>query len=145
MEDWKGAPKVAGTDEDIKILYGCEGYYVNDVDDISAVFGKKDCLLTEEFVAFDLETTGLNSREDKIIEIGAVVMKDGKEIDRFQTFVDPHQKLENVTTELTGITDAMLKGAPAIEEILPKFIEFVGDRVLVAHNADFDTGFIRAA
>ena len=145
VEDWKGAPKVAGTDEDIKILYGCEGYYVNDVDDISAVFGKKDCLLTEEFVAFDLETTGLNSREDKIIEIGAVVMKDGKEIDRFQTFVDPHQKLENVTTELTGITDAMLKGAPAIEEILPKFIEFVGDRVLVAHNADFDTGFIQFA
>ena len=145
VEDWKGAPKVAGTDEDIKILYGCEGYYVNDVDDISAVFGKKDCLLTEEFVAFDLETTGLNSREDKIIEIGAVVMKDGKEIDRFQTFVDPHQKLENVTTELTGITDAMLKGAPSIEEILPKFIEFVGDRVLVAHNADFDTGFIQSA
>ena len=145
VEDWKGAPKVAGTDDDIKILYGCEGYYVNDVDDISAVFGKKDCLLTEEFVAFDLETTGLNSREDKIIEIGAVVMKDGKEIDRFQTFVDPHQKLENVTTELTGITDAMLKGAPSIEEILPKFIEFVGDRVLVAHNADFDTGFIQSA
>ena len=145
VEDWKGAPKVAGTDEDIKILYGCEGYYVNDVDDISAVFGKKDCLLTEEFVAFDLETTGLNSREDKIIEIGAVVMKDGKEIDRFQTFVDPHQKLENVTTELTGITDTMLKGAPSIEEILPKFIEFVGDRVLVAHNADFDTGFIQSA
>jgi len=145
VEDWKGAPKVAGTDEDIKILYGCEGYYVNDVDDISAVFGSKDCLLSEEFVAFDLETTGLNSREDKIIEIGAVVMKDGKEVDRFQTFVDPHQKLEKVTTELTGITDAMLKGAPSIEEILPKFIEFVGDRVLVAHNADFDTGFIQTA
>ena len=145
VEDWKGAPKVAGTDEDIKILYGCEGYYVNDVDDISAVFGNKDCPLTGEFVAFDLETTGLNSREDQIIEIGAVVMKDGKEVRRFQTFVDPHKKLENVTTELTGITDEMLKGAPSIEEILPKFIEFVGDRVLVAHNADLDTGFIQTA
>ena len=145
VEDWKGAPKVAGTDEDIKVLYGCEGYYVNDVDDIAAVFGSKDCLLTEEFVAFDLETTGLNSREDKIIEIGAVIMKNGQEVDRFQTFVDPHQKLQGVTTELTGITDDMLAGAPSIEEILPKFIEFVGDRVLVAHNADFDTGFIQTA
>ena len=145
VEDWKGAPKVAGTDEDIKILYGCEGYYVNDVDDIAAVFGSQDGLLTEEFVAFDLETTGLNSREDKIIEIGAVVMKDGKEIDRFQTFVDPHQKLQSVTSELTGITDEMLRGAPSIEEILPKFLEFVGDRILVAHNADFDTGFIQTA
>ena len=145
VEDWKGAPKVAGTDEDIKILYGCEGYYVNDVDDIAAVFGSQDGLLTEEFVAFDLETTGLNSREDQIIEIGAVVMKDGKEIDRFQTFVDPHQKLQSVTSELTGITDEMLRGAPSIEEILPKFLEFVGDRILVAHNADFDTGFIQTA
>ncbi len=145
VEDWKGAPKVAGTDEDIKILYGCEGYYVNDVDDIAAVFGSQDGLLTEEFVAFDLETTGLNSREDKIIEIGAVVMKDGKEVSRFQTFVDPHQKLQSVTSELTGITDEMLRGAPSIEEILPKFLEFVGDRILVAHNADFDTGFIQTA
>ena len=145
VEDRKGPPKVAGTDEVIKILHGCEGYYVNDVDDIAAVFGSQDGLLTEEFVAFDLETTGLNSREDKIIEIGAVVMKDGKEIDRFQTFVDPHQKLQSVTSELTGITDEMLRGAPSIEEVLPKFIEFVGDRVLVAHNADFDTGFIQTA
>ena len=145
VEDWKGPPKIAGTDETIKILYGCEGYYVNDVDDIAAVFGDKDCPLTEEFVAFDLETTGLNSREDKIIEIGAVIMKDGKEVDRFQTFVDPHQKLQDITIELTGITDKMVKGAPSIEEVLPQFIEFVGDRVLVAHNADFDTGFIRTA
>ena len=145
LEDRGGAPKVAGTDEPIKVLYGCEGYYVNDVDDIVAVSGDRDGALTEEFVAFDLETTGLNSREDKIIEIGAVIMKDGKEVDRFQTFVDPHQKLQGITTELTGITDAMLKGAPSIEEVLPQFIRFVGDRVLVAHNADFDTGFIRTA
>ena len=137
--------KVAGTDENIKIIYGCEGYYVNDVDDRIVVHGTKDISFRDEFVAFDLETTGLSSKTDTIIEIGAVIMKDGQEIDRFQTFVDPGRKLEPKIIELTGITDAMLLGAPKIEEVLPKFLEFVGDRVLVAHNSDFDTGFIRAA
>jgi len=144
VEDWKGAPKVAGTDETIKILYGCEGYYVNDVDDRIVVHGTKDMTFDQEFVAFDLETTGLSSRTDRIIEIGAVILKDGKEVDRFQTFVDPERPLDRKIVELTGITDEMLKGAPKIEEVLPKFLEFVGDRVLVAHNSDFDTGFIRA-
>ena len=144
VEDWKGAPKVAGTDQDIKILYGCEGYYVNDVDDKVAVQGAKDCLLTEEYVAFDLETTGLSSRNDVIIEIGAVLMRNGEEVDRFQTFVDPERKLDGRITEITGITDAMLEGAPKIQEAFPKFLAFVGDRVLVAHNASFDTGFVRA-
>ena len=137
--------KVAGTDENIKIIYGCEGYYVNDVDDRIVVHGTKDISFHDEFVAFDLETTGLSSKTDTIIEIGAVVMKDGQEVDRFQTFVDPGRKLEPKIVELTGITDAMLVGAPKIEEVLPKFLEFVGERVLVAHNSDFDTGFIRAA
>ena len=143
VEDWKGAPKVAGTDETIKILYGCEGYYVNDVDDRIVVHGTRDMTFDQEFVAFDLETTGLSSRTDRIIEIGAVILKDGKEVDRFQTFVDPERPLDRKIVELTGITDEMLKGAPKIEEVLPKFLEFVGDRVLVAHNSDFDTGFIR--
>ena len=136
--------KVAGTNENIKILYGCEGYYVNDVDDRIVVHGDQDMTFDQEFVAFDLETTGLSSRTDRIIEIGAVIFKGGKEIDRFQTFVDPEQKLEKKIVDLTGITDEMLIGAPKIEEILPKFLEFVGGRVLVAHNSDFDTGFIRA-
>ena len=136
--------KVAGTDENIKILYGCEGYYVNDVDDRIVVHGDKDMAFDQEFVAFDLETTGLSSRTDRIIEIGAVIMKDGREVDRFQTFVDPERKLEKKIVDLTGITDDMLVGAPKIEDVLPKFLEFVGDRVLVAHNSDFDTGFIRA-
>ena len=140
----KKPPKVAGTDETIKILYGCEGYYVNDVDDRIVVHGDQDMDFHQEFVAFDLETTGLSSRDDRIIEIGAVILKDGKEIDRFQTFVDPERQLERKIVELTGITDEMLQGAPKIQEILPKFLEFVGDRVLVAHNSDFDTGFIRA-
>ena len=141
--EWK-KPKVAGTDEVIKVLHGCEGYYVNDVDDRIVVHGTKDMTFDQEFVAFDLETTGLSSQTDRIIEIGAVVMKNGQEVDRFQTFVDPERKLDRKIVELTGITDDMLVGAPKIEEVLPKFLEFVGDRVLVAHNSDFDTGFVRA-
>ena len=144
VEDWKGAPKVAGTDENIKILYGCEGYYINDVDDRLAVHGCANIPFDGEYVAFDLETTGLY-RQDTIIEIGAVRMKQGREIERFQTFVDPRCRLHSKTVELTGITDAMLKGAPTIDEILPKFKEFVGDSVLVAHNADFDANFVRRA
>ena len=144
VESWKGPPKVAGTDETIKILYGCEGYYVNDVDDRIVVHGQKNMTFDEEFVAFDLETTGLSSRTDRIIEIGAVILKNGEEVDRFQTFVDPERQLEKKIVDLTGITDDMLKGAPKIEEVLPKFLDFIGDRVLVAHNSDFDTGFIRA-
>ncbi len=145
VEDWKGAPKVAGTDDTIKILYGCEGYYVNDVDDRIVVHGAQDISFEDEFVAFDIETTGLSPKNDKIIEIGAVVMKNGTEISRYQTFVDPQQKLTKEITDLTGITDEMLKGAPSIKKVLPEFLEFVGNRVLVAHNADFDTAFIREA
>ncbi len=141
----KKPPIVAGTDEKIKILYGCEGYYVNDVDDRIVVHGEGDMPLDGEYVAFDLETTGLSSRTDTIIEIGAVRMCEGKEIARYQTFVDPGRKLDKKIVELTGITDEMLSGAPKLEQVLPEFLEFVGDSVLVAHNADFDVGFIRAA
>ena len=144
VEDWKGAPKVAGTDQTIKILYGCEGYYVNDVDDRLSVRGSGNMTFDGEFVAFDLETTGLIAGSDRIIEIGAVLMKDGKEQERFQTFVDPERKLDQKIVELTGITDDMLVGAPAIEEVLPKFLDFVGSRPVVAHNAKFDTGFVKA-
>ena len=145
VDNPKFAPKVAGTDDPIKILYGCEGYYVNDVDDRIVVHGTKDISFDGQYVAFDLETTGLSSKHDRIIEIGAVLMENGQESDRFQTFVDPEMRLQKDTIDLTGITDNMLKGAPKLEEVFPKFLEFVGDRVLVAHNADFDTGFIRAA
>ena len=72
------------------------------------------------------------------------MLKNGEEVDRFQTFVDPERPLERKIVELTGITDEMLVGAPKIEEVLPKFLDFIGNRVLVAHNSDFDTGFIRA-
>ena len=137
--------KVAGTDENIKILYGCEGYYVNDVDDRIVVHGDRDADFDAEYVAFDLETTGLSAQHDVIIEIGAVVMKRGEVLDTFQTFVAPGRKLTPKIIDLTGITDEMLVGAPPIEEILPKFLEFVGGRPLCAHNADFDIGFVTAA
>ena len=105
VEDWKGPPKVAGTNDTIKILYGCEGYYINDVDDRIAVCGSRDMTYDQEYVAFDLETTGLYPRQDRIIEIGAVIMKNGVEIDRFQTFVDPQRPLDKTIVDLTGITD----------------------------------------
>ena len=141
----KGAAKVAGTDETIKVLYGCEGYFVNDVEGREIVVGQQDTPFDGEYVAFDLETTGLSADNDRIIEIGAVLFRDGKETERFQTFVDPGRKLEQKIVELTGITDNMLVGAPKIEEVLPQFLQFVGGRVVVAHNAKFDTSFIRAA
>jgi len=141
----KGAAKVAGTDDPIKILYGCEGYFVNDVEGREIVVGLQDMAFDSEFVAFDLETTGLNADNDTIIEIGAVVFRDGKEVERFQTFVDPQRKLEQKIVDLTGISDDMLVGAPKIDEVLPEFLKFVGGRVLVAHNAKFDTSFIRNA
>ncbi len=129
----------------IKILYGCEGYYVNDVDDRIAVHGEKNMPLTGEFVAFDLETTGLSSVHDTITEIGAVLMRDGEAVETYRTFVDPKRRLDPKTVELTGITDEMLRGAPDIAEALPDFLRFCGDRPLVAHNADFDVGFLKAA
>ena len=140
-----GKAKVAGTDENIKVLYGVEGYFVNDVDGRKIVMGEQDAAFDDEYVAFDLETTGLSAENDKIIEIGAVIFKDGKELKRFQTFVNPHEKLEKKIVDLTGITDEMLKDAPDIETVLPEFLEFVGNRVLIAHNARFDTGFVRNA
>ena len=143
-EGWNSNLKVAGTDIDFKTLHGCEAYYVNDMDDRIVVRGKGDIPFDGEFVAFDLETTGLSSIHDRITEVGAVILKNGKEVDRFQTLVDPGRLLTAENTELTGITNEMLKGQPKIEEILPKFLEFLGDRPLVAHNVAFDIGFIRA-
>ena len=136
--------KVAGTDQNIKILYGCEGYYVNDVDDRIAVHGEEDFSFDGEYVAFDLETTGLSSLHDTIIEIGAAIMKGNEVLSTFQTFVDPHRPLQPKIVDLTGINDQMLAGQPDISEAMPKFLEYVGSRPLCAHNADFDIGFVTA-
>lgn len=137
--------KVAGTDQNIKILYGCEGYYVNDVDDRISVHGTANLPLDGEFVAFDLETTGLSAQHDEITEIGAVILRDGQVVDTFQAFVNPGRSIPQKIVDLTGITDAMVADAPPISQVLPEFLAFCGGRVLCAHNADFDVGFLTAA
>ncbi len=129
----------------IKILYGCEGYFVNDIDDKIAVKGNDDFDFCQEYVVFDLETTGLSYENDAITEIGAAIYCNGKMERQFQTFVDPERRLSAKITELTGITDEMLHGAPKLSEAIPAFLEFCGDRPLAAHNADFDISFIKSA
>ncbi|MDL2273183.1 PolC-type DNA polymerase III [Oscillospiraceae bacterium OttesenSCG-928-G22] len=129
----------------IKVLYGCEAYFLNDVSRVTSVFGDDTAPLEGEFVAFDLETTGLNASTDAIIEIGAVLFRDGEVIDRFNTFVDPGRPIPPKITELTGINGGMVRGAPKIEDALRDFLAFAGNRVLAAHNASFDIGFVSAA
>ncbi len=130
-------------EERLKVIYGMEAYFVNNT--ASPLYGKYDGGFDDETIVFDLETTGLSAATCKIIEIGAIKMRAGREIDRFSTFVDPKMHISEEITRLTSITDADVENAPAIEEVLPKFLDFVGDRLLVAHNADFDVGFVRAA
>jgi len=126
----------------IKILYGVEAYFVNDVDDRVVVHGDLRGSFHTEVVCFDIETTGLDQRQDKIIEIGAVVLRDGKLCETFNTFANPGRRLSRKIIELTGITDAMLEGAPSQEEAISAFLDFTGDRPLAAHNAEFDISFI---
>ena len=128
----------------IKILYGLEGYFINNLDDRIAVHGTQDWDLDEEFVCFDIETTGLRVDREAITEIGAVVLSHGEIRDRFQTFVNPNRKLSPEIIGLTGITDEMLRDAPQPAEALASFLQFVDGRPLAAHNAEFDIGFIRA-
>ena len=128
----------------IKILYGVEGYYVNDLDDRVAVHGGQEQDFDAEIVCFDIETTGLKVQREAITEIGAVVLKNGQITDKFQTFVNPGRRLTPEIIGLTGITDAMLEDAPPPEEALAAFLRFVDGRPLAAHNAEFDIGFIRA-
>lgn len=125
----------------VKILYGCEAYLVDDLG--SVVKNAQGQNFESEFVVFDIETTGLKKETDKIIEIGAVKIKNNEIIDRFSVFINPHFKLSEKIVSLTGITDDMLKDAEDEADVMPKFIEFCGDAVLVAHNAGFDTGFLR--
>ena len=137
--------KKRAADDKFKVIYGIECYYFNDVERVCSVFGSKNTPLDDEFIAFDIETTGLSSETDKIIEIGAVLFKNGEIVDKWGTFIDAKVRVPQKITELTGITDAMLVGAPEIEEAIDGFLGFVGDRVLAAHNAGFDIGFIAAA
>ena len=129
-----------GKDDPFKVIYGVEGYLVDDLTKIAE--NEKGQDLEGTYVVFDIETTGFSAVTDRIIEIGAVKVEDGKITDKFSTFVNPKRPIPFRITELTGITDEMVIDSPDIETILPQFIEFIGDAVLVAHNASFDVGFI---
>ncbi len=126
-----------------KVIYGLEAYFVNDTS--GAIYGAYNEDYDAETIVFDIETTGLSVQNCKITEIGAVKIKNGKIIDTFNTFVDPEMPIPEEIVELTSITDDMVKGAPKVKEALEMFFKFIdGERkLLVAHNADFDTGFIR--
>ena len=133
--------QIAAKKNNIKVIYGVEGYLADNGTPI--VINGHEESFDDEYVVFDIETTGFSSKNDKIIEIGAVKLKDGEIVDSFSTFVDPKVNIPYKITELTSITQNMVNGQPTIDEVLPKFMEFVGDSVLVAHNAAFDVGFIK--
>ena len=128
----------------IKILYGCEGYFVNNIDDRIAIHGHQDIGFSDEIVCFDIETTGLKVTQEAITEIGAVRLRNGEIVETFQTFVDPERRLTPEIIGLTGITDDMLRGAPKLKDALTAFLAFAGGAPLAAHNAEFDISFIRA-
>lgn len=128
----------------IKMIYGVEANVVND--SVPVVMQPKPIeLKSATYVVFDIETTGLSITNSKITELAAVKMHEGKEIGRYATFVNPHEKIPYHIQQLTNITDEMVKDAPDLEPVLKEFVEFVGDAVLVAHNARFDVGFIQAS
>ena len=131
----------AGKANNIKILYGVEGYLVED--NLPVIQNANDKDLSQSFVVFDLETTGFSNKNDKITEIGAVKIENFKIVDRFSQLINPQKDISYKVQELTGITNDLIKDKPTIEEILPKFVEFIGDSVLVAHNAAFDMGFMQ--
>lgn len=133
----------AGKKNDIKILYGLEANLVND--GVAIAYNEQPReLLTDTYVVFDVETTGLSAVYNTIIELAAVKIKDGEVIDRFESFANPHEKLSPTIIDLTGITDDMVEDAPEVEEVLRKFNDWIGDDILVAHNASFDMAFINA-
>ena len=140
MEDLKGKYKKKGEELDFKIIYGVEAYLVDDTRQI--VINSMGQNFNDTFVVFDLETTGFSAEVDRIIEIGAVKIKNGEIVDNFSKFVNPKIPIPFRIEKLTGINDSMVMKAEPIEKILPEFLEFCGDAVMVAHNAGFDTSFI---
>lgn len=127
----------------VKMIYGLEANIVNDA--VEVVMKPQPLeLKTAEYIVFDIETTGLSVTQNKIIEIAAVKMQDDKEVDRFATFVNPHERIPYNIQQLTNINDDMVKDAPELEPVLQDFVKFVGNGILVAHNARFDIGFIQA-
>lgn len=133
---------IEGLDKDdpFKVIYGVEGYLVDDLQDVAV--NEKGQRLNDTYVVFDLETTGFSPIKDRIIEIGAVKVENGEIVDSFSTFVNPKKPIPFEITNLTSITDEMVMDAPDIETVLPQFLKFAKDAVLVAHNASFDVSFI---
>ncbi len=126
---------------DLKVIYGVEAYLVPDKESCVAFPQKQD--IDTEYCILDIETTGLSFRTEKITEFGIMKYKNGEVIDSFESFVNPEKPIPKEVVDITNITDEMVKDAPTIKEIMPKVLEFIGDSVLVAHNADFDIGFIK--
>ena len=125
---------------DFKVIYGMEAYLVDDLKELAV--GSKGQKLDDDFVVFDLETTGFSPIQNRIIEIGAVKVQKGKITERFSTFVNPDVPIPYRIEQLTGINDSMVMDSPKIDVILPQFLEFCAGAVLVAHNASFDMSFI---
>ncbi len=125
-----------------KVILGSEIYLVDDLKGI--VVNSQNQSIESTYVVFDIETTGFSSEKNKIIEIGAVKVENGQITDRFSSYVNPYEPIPFRIEQLTGINDSMVADAPGIEKVLPEFLEFCGQAVLVAHNAEFDIGFIRA-
>lgn len=136
------AHKLLGFDNhDIKIIYGVEAYLAPDK--VSPVSFSKGQSIDTTYCVLDLETTGFSFRTEKITEVGIMKVKDGEVIDEFSCFVNPEKPIPQRVVEVTNITDDMVKDAETIDKVMPKILEFVGDSVLVAHNADFDIGFLK--
>lgn len=129
------------TGDDIKVIYGVEAYFCPDKD--PCVANSKGQDIDTEYCVFDLETTGISHITEKITEIGIIKIKNGEVIDTFETFVNPEKPIPEEVVNVTHITDDMVKNAEAIDKIMPKVLEFMGDSVLVAHNADFDIGYMK--
>lgn len=136
--------KIRKDDPDFKAIYGVEGYFINDM--LPAVKGRTDAPINGRYIIFDLETTGLSAATERIIEIGAVKVENGEILESFDLFVDPEKAITPEITRLTSITNEMVAGAPKEAAALEQFFRFCdGCDILVAHNADFDMGFLRAA
>ncbi len=136
------AHKLLGFDNpDMKVIYGVEAYLVPDK--VPSVSFPKGQDIDTTYCVLDLETTGFSFRTEKITEVGIMKVKNGEVIDEFSCFVNPEKPIPQRVIEVTHITDDMVRNAETIETVMPKIIEFVGDSVLVAHNADFDIGFLK--
>lgn len=141
VQAFPDANHAIGKDDDFKIIYGMEAYLVDDLKGlVEHPMGQS---FADTFVVFDLETTGFSPSKNQIIEIGAVKVENGSITERFSTFVNPKVPIPFEIEQLTSINDDMVLDAPTIDEILPKFMEFCQDAVMVAHNADFDMSFIK--